>query len=136
MFAGCGCLYCAWCPMLNMLLPLQQSTQKLLSLTGQTCQVHDSELVCSFVSIIWKYARTKLCVLQFIVENVVRNTQRNVWLSGDINRLNAPVQFKKGIYKTHCVYRRGSCLRLRLDACRQHLSCSYRKQCVILTTAL
>jgi hypothetical protein len=59
------------------------------------------------VSIIWKYARTKLHVIQFIVENVVSNAQKNVWLSGDINQLKAPVLFKKGIYKPHCVYSRG-----------------------------
>jgi len=89
-----------------MFRPLQQSTQKLLSLTGHVKCTAVSP-VCSFVIIIWKYARTKLCILQFIVENVVRNTQRNVWLSGDINQFNALVHVKKGIYKAHCVCRRG-----------------------------
>jgi hypothetical protein len=100
--------YCARCPMLKHVSSIETKH-------GRNCYPWlDRNVICtrvspvwSFVSITWKYARTILCILQFIVENVVRNTKRNVWLSGDINQLNAPVHFKKGIYKPHCVYRRG-----------------------------
>jgi hypothetical protein len=106
-FSGCECLYCARCPKLK-------NVSSTATTHGRNCypwlekhiKCRTVSPVWSFESIIWKYTCTKLCVLQFIVENV-RNTQRNVWLSGDIKQLNAPVHFKKGIYKPHCVYRRG-----------------------------